>query len=209
MKTKVLLLLCITVFVIHSMPGQSWENDSSQWVELTPEDGFVLDLRYATPNNFVNHTIYECGRCFLRPDVANQLKEVNRKLLEKGYRIKLFDCYRPLAVQWELWEEVSDPRYVADPREGSMHNRGMAVDLTLVNENGEELDMGTDFDYFGKKAYHSHTPQLSDTIQSNRNLLKTSMESAGFKPITTEWWHYNYQDEKFWPVFESKWKCRP
>lgn len=190
-----------------ALQGQSWESDTSHWIEITEEDGFVLDLRYATDNNFVDHVIYECGRCFLRPDVARQLKLVNRQLQEKGYQLKLFDCYRPLEVQWELWNEVPDPRYVADPREGSMHNRGMAVDLTIVNNSGEELDMGTGFDHFGQKAYHSYTSKLSKEVRNNRELLKNSMEAAGFQPITTEWWHYSYQGEKFWPVFEEKWGC--
>jgi D-alanyl-D-alanine dipeptidase len=176
-------------------------------MEITEEDGFVLDMRYATTDNFVDHVIYECGRCFLRPNVARQLKKVNKQLQKKGYRLKLFDCYRPLAVQWELWEEVPDPRYVADPKEGSMHNRGMAVDLTIIDEEGDELDMGTNFDHFGWRAYHSSTPKLSKTIQFNRKLLKQQMEKAGFQPIRTEWWHYSYKEDQFWEIFEEKWGC--
>ena len=176
--TKSILFLFIAT---TSLFAQGWESDTTEWVEISGEDSMILELRYATANNFVDHVIYDCARCFLRPNVAQKLKAVNRSLLIKGYRLKLFDCYRPLEVQWELWEEVPDPRYVADPHEGSMHNRGMAIDLTIVDSKGVELDMGTDFDHFGQMAYHSYTPQLSEDIQNNRKLLKESMESVGFE----------------------------
>jgi D-alanyl-D-alanine dipeptidase len=181
--------------------------DSTRWVELHPEDGFEFDLRYATSNNFLGHIIYDCGRCFLRPDAAKALNAINRELRTQGYKVKLFDCYRPLSVQWELWEELPDPNYVADPKKGSMHNRGQAVDLTLVNiETGDELNMGTDFDFFGPKAYHSETKNLSIEIQENRSLLKNTMIKHDFYPIRTEWWHYSRRD-KTWPLFEKKWDC--
>jgi D-alanyl-D-alanine dipeptidase len=143
----------------------------------------------------------------LRPDAASALTRINAELNAQGYQIKLFDCYRPLAVQWELWEEVPNPQYVADPRKGSMHNRGQAVDVTLVDmESGKALEMGTDFDFFGERAYHSTTPELSSEIRKNRKLLKSTMEKHGFLPIRTEWWHYSYR-ASHWPVFEDKWNC--
>ena len=188
--------------------AQDW-TQSHDWVELTEQDGFILDLRYATKQNFVDHVIYDCGRCFLRKDVAEQLIAAKNAFAERGVRIKLFDCYRPLEVQWELWEEVPDPRYVADPRKGSMHNRGMAVDLTLVNaQTAKELDMGTGFDFFGRKAYHTTTPELSRQIQINRKLLKSTLEKFGFQAIRTEWWHYSYTGPNGnWPIHEAKWNC--
>lgn len=201
----------IAIFLFLSLPAilcsQDWTSDTSQWVELHPEQGWNLDMRYATDNNFVGHLIYDCERCFLRPDAASALAKINSELRADGLEVKLFDCYRPLSVQWELWEEVPNPNYVADPRKGSMHNRGQAIDVTLVDiETGKELDMGTDFDFFGQRAYHSFTPNLSKEIQENREKLKSTMMKYGFQPIRTEWWHYSLR-EKTWPIFEEKWKC--
>lgn len=209
---KCLFLRCCTSILIlwgisGGLAAQDWTKNTDQWVELRSEDGWLLDLKYATEDNFVGHVIYDCARCFLRPDAARALTQMNEELKKLGIQVKLFDCYRPLAVQWELWEEVPDPQYVADPKKGSMHNRGQAIDVTLVDiESGEALDMGTDFDFFGKRAYHSTTPELSSEIQKNRSLLKSTMEKHGFLPIRTEWWHYSYRASQ-WPVFEDKWDC--
>jgi len=207
-KLRALVLVCIFIFKFSFFSmGQMWTADAGQWAELRPEEGWLLDIRYASKDNFVGHIIYDCGRCFLRPDAAAALGKINKELKKRGLVVKLFDCYRPLAVQWELWKEVPNPQYVADPRKGSMHNRGQAIDVTLVEmESGKELDMGTDFDFFGKRAYHSTTPELPKEIQENRRILKSTMEKYGFQPIRTEWWHYSFR-KKTWPIFEKKWKC--
>jgi D-alanyl-D-alanine dipeptidase len=180
--------------------------DTSQWTEvsrLLPDA--VLDLRYATDNNFVDTVMYDCGRCFLRPEVALAIRDIQNELAEQGLGLKFFDCYRPRPIQYKLWEKVPDPRYVADPRKGSMHNRGAAVDLTIVDSDGKELDMGTDFDFFGPRAYHNYT-ELSDTILSNRQLLKNTMEKHQFRPTSTEWWHYSYIPKSY-PISDMLWKC--
>lgn len=207
---KAYLWIITSIWLTGVLQAQEW-TQSPDWVELKEENGYVLDLRYATDQNFVNHIIYDCGRCFLRKNVAKQLDSARVDFAERGVKIKLFDCYRPLDVQWELWEEVPDARYVADPRKGSMHNRGMAVDLTLMDaRTGEELDMGTGFDFFGTRAYHSTTPELNQTIQDNRELLKSTLEKWGFQSIRTEWWHYSYTGpEGTWPIHEEKWECPP
>ena len=179
--------------------------DTTQWQELIHLDpSILLDLRYATDNNFVEEKMYDCGRCFLRPDVAAAVVEAHHALQKKGYGFKMFDCYRPRPIQWKLWNKVPDPRYVADPRKGSMHNRGMAVDLTIVDSLGNELDMGTDFDYFGYEAYHSYGDH-PDHITNNRVLLVETMDAHGFRSTSTEWWHYSYKpktyklDDWLWP----------
>lgn len=180
--------------------------DTTQWTEvsrLLPDA--VLDLRYATDNNFVDTVMYNCGRCFLRPEVALAIRDIQNELAEQGLGLKFFDCYRPRPIQYKLWEKVPDPRYVADPRKGSMHNRGAAVDLTIVDADGKELDMGTDFDFFGPRAYHNYT-ELSDTILSNRQLLKNTMEKHQFRPTSTEWWHYSYIPKSY-PISDMLWKC--
>lgn len=205
-RLKIFFLLA-GIYLPFYLSAQSWTADSSRWVELKSADGWNLDMRYATENNFVGHKIYECARCLLRPDAFEAASKMNQELMKRGLELKFFDCYRPLEVQWELWEEVPNPSYVANPRKGSMHNRGQAIDVTLVDvTTGEELDMGTDFDFFGRRAYHSYTSNLSETIQKNRKILKTTMEKYGFMSIRTEWWHYSLR-EKTWPIFEEKWDC--
>ncbi|HAA13012.1 MAG TPA: peptidase M15 [Cytophagales bacterium] len=157
-------------------------------------DAFVFDLRYATDNNFVGQTVYPCAVCKIRYGVAKALLKAAEKLDEGGgYKIKFFDCYRPVSVQRTFWEIYPDARYVANPNTtGSVHNKGAAVDITLVDAYGEELNMGTDFDHFDEEAHQDYM-QFPADILANRTLLKETMESVGFRSIRTEWWHYNYQ----------------
>lgn len=159
--------------------------------ELTSSDAVIVDMRYATPNNFVNEVIYPCGRCFLRPEVANTLRSVQQQLNDYGLKLKFFDCYRPQKAQYKLWQIMPNASYVTPPSKGSMHNRGLAVDVTLAWADGEELDMGTAFDFFGKKA-HQDFYGLPKLILFNRMTLRNIMEKAGFRSIRTEWWHYYY-----------------
>ncbi len=177
------------------------------FVELiTLDSTFVLDMKYATPDNFLKAKVYDCDKCLLRKEVAEALTEVQLILREKGYRIKLFDCYRPLDVQKKMWEIMPDDRYVGNPYgNGSVHNKGGAVDLTLIDENGKELDMGTPFDHFGQESHHAYR-NLPATVLERRQMLKAVMENAGFSPITSEWWHYSYK-KKYYPVSNFKPKC--
>ena len=151
---------------------------------------FEYDMKYATEDNFLKAKVYDCAECFLRLKTVNALIDANKKFLEKGYKIKIFDCYRPLDIQKKMWKIVSNPKYVADPAKGSIHNRGGAVDITLIDSLGKELDMGTPFDFFGIEASHNY-PNVSDNVKQNRILLKTIMTSSGFNSFDSEWWHYN------------------
>ncbi|MCB0631397.1 MAG: M15 family metallopeptidase, partial [Lewinella sp.] len=155
------------------------------------DTAFVIDLRYATDNNFVDTIMYDCGRCFLRPRVAQAVLEAQKELQEQGYRLMMLDCYRPRPVQWRLWKKVPDPRFVSDPIKGSMHNRGAAVDLTLADADGHELDMGTPFDFFGPEAYPAYTA-FPDSILERRKLLSETLTRHGFRAIRTEWWHFAF-----------------
>jgi D-alanyl-D-alanine dipeptidase len=138
--------------------------------------------------------------------VARALASAQKAFASQGYRIKLFDCYRPLDVQKRMWAIMPNDRYVGNPyKNGSVHNKGAAVDLTLVDAQGKELDMGTPFDYFGREAHHAYTNLPQETLQ-NRKLLKQGMKAAGFLPITSEWWHYFYQNNKY-PVANFKPSC--
>ena len=167
---------------------------------------FQYDMRYATENNFLNAKVYDCAECYTRVKTAKALIAANKNFMEKGYRIKFFDCYRPNDVQYKMWEIVPNPQYVADPTKGSIHNKGGAVDITLVTLDGDMVDMGTDFDFFGKRAYHDNL-DLPEEILNHRKLLKETMEAHGFWSIRTEWWHYNLSAASNDPVANFKWPC--
>jgi len=177
------------------------------WTEITDEDdSFYTDIRYATNNNFVNEIMYDCGKCFLRNEVAEKLFKVRAEMKAKGLAIKLFDCYRPTPVQQKLWDKVPNASYVTPPWRGSQHNRGVAVDLTLTDEEGKQLDMGTAFDFFGEEAHHTYK-EHSKSIEENRSILKNSMERNGFSSIRTEWWHYSIAEMKELEVSHWEWEC--
>lgn len=168
---------------------------------------FVYDMKYATPDNFLKAKVYDCAECFLRLKTVNALVEANKKFMEKGYKIKIFDCYRPLDIQKKMWKIISNPEYVANPTKGSIHNRGGAVDITLVDSKGKELDMGTSFDFFGVEASHNYQ-NLSTAVKQNRILLKTTMVNSGFNSFDSEWWHYNLKSGLNDKVSNAKWDCK-
>jgi D-alanyl-D-alanine dipeptidase len=181
-------------------------NDSS-FVNLRDySDDFVYEMKYATKDNFLKAKVYDCAECYLRSKTVIALTEANKEFIRRGYRIKIFDCYRPLEIQKKMWEIVSNPIYVADPAKGSIHNRGGAVDITLVDAGGRELDMGTPFDYFGIEASHSYI-NTSKTVLENRKLLKSVMTKANFNAFDSEWWHYNLKSALNDKISNVKWDC--
>jgi len=213
---KLSLLLC-SFFSIISCQSQNviykaevnnqFVNDST-FVNLKQySQDFVYDMKYATADNFLKAKVYDCGECFLRLKTVNALIEANKKFIEKGYKIKVFDCYRPLDIQKKMWKIVSNPKYVANPAKGSIHNRGGAVDITLVDRFGKELDMGTSFDFFGIEASHNY-PNVSEEVKKNRIVLKTIMTSSGFNSFDSEWWHYNLKSGLNDVVSNFKWECK-
>lgn len=167
---------------------------------------FAYDMRYATKNNFLKEKVYDCAECYTRVKTARALIIANKEFEKSGVKIKFFDCYRPNSVQYKMWELVPNPQYVANPVKGSIHNKGGAVDITLVTIEGKELDMGTDFDFFGKRAYHDNMDLPKDVLD-NRKLLKETMEKHGFWSIRTEWWHYNLSAGSNDKVADFKWDC--
>ena len=169
-------------------------------------DGFAYDMRYATDNNFLKAQVYDCAECYTRVKTAKALLQANADFKKNGVKIKFYDCYRPNSVQYKMWDIVPNPQYVANPVKGSIHNKGGAVDITLVTLDGEALDMGTDFDYFGKRAYHDNL-DLPEEVLENRKLLKETMENHGFWSIRTEWWHYNLSAASNDEVANFKWDC--
>ena len=170
-------------------------------------DDFILDMKYATADNFLKQAVYDCGECYLREATAKALLAAQKEFVKRGYSLKLFDCYRPLSVQKKMWKILPGTHYVANPAKGSKHNRGAAVDLTLVDlATGEELDMGTPFDTFSPRAHHTYT-QLPKEVLDNRKLLKEVMDKYNFKSIYSEWWHYEYRPEMASAVEDLPWEC--
>lgn len=176
------------------------------WVEITEDEFTKLDLRYATDNNFVDEQMYECGRCFIREEAEAALSSIRASLKEKGFGIILYDCYRPRPVQQKLWDKVPNASYVTPPSRGSMHNRGVALDLGLMDAGGAILDMGTEFDYFGREGHHDYYDHPKEVLE-NRKLLKSTMEQHNFASIRTEWWHYSYVIGEY-GVAEWQWDCQ-
>jgi D-alanyl-D-alanine dipeptidase len=168
---------------------------------------FQFDMKYATTDNFLKKIVYDCDECYLRFKTVKSLIEANSKFNKLGYSIKVFDCYRPLDVQKKMWEIVPNADYVADPKKGSIHNRGGAVDLTLIDKDGKELDMGTKFDFFGEEASHNYK-NLSEEVLKNRILLKKIMLENGFKSFDSEWWHYNLKESYKDKLANFIWECK-
>jgi zinc D-Ala-D-Ala dipeptidase len=183
------------------------KNIPPKWTEITQDStGVIIDLKYASKDNFTKQKIYECGRCFLRPEAATSLIAIQKDLNERyGFGLKIFDCYRPRPAQQRLWDIVPDPNYVTPPAKGSMHSKGLAVDLTIVDKDGKELNMGTAFDFFGEEAHHDYEG-FSAEIQKNRVLIRKVMELHGFNAIRTEWWHYS-MTKKSYPLADWEWPC--
>ncbi len=181
------------------LPAPELLNDPAALVEVTGVvPGLVVDMRYATPDNFTGKQVYECNRCFLREATARKLAKAEAELKKMGFGLKAWDCYRPLSVQKIFWALVPDPRYVADPAKGSKHNRGTAVDVTMVDSRGNEVAMPTPFDDFTTRASRNDDNFPSEVLK-NRKILENAMKNAGFEPLPSEWWHF---DDNGWQAYE-------
>lgn len=150
----------------------------------------VIDVRYATENNFMRKRLYPAARVLLRESVARRLARVQEELAGMGLGLKVFDGYRPLSVQRQMWAMLPDPNYVADPAKGSRHNRGAAVDVTLVDAEGRELEMPSAYDEFSASAHVDYAGG-SEAARKNRDLLVRIMHKHGFTVLKTEWWHFD------------------
>jgi len=171
----------------------------------TIDTTIVVDLKYSTTDNFLGMDVYgDFDKCYLQPDVAVKLKKASSNLRSKYpyYRIIVYDAVRPRSIQTKMWDTINIPlstrsQYLANPVTGSLHNFGAAVDVSIIDEHGNLLDMGTKYDFFGELAYPRSEElmmkegKLSYTQLFNRELLREAMEKAGFFVATTEWWHFN------------------
>ena len=160
-----------------------------------------IDVRYATADNFMKEPLYPVARGLLRREVAEKLSRVQRAVEKNGLGLKVFDAYRPLSVQKKMWARFPVEGYIANPAKGSNHNRGAAVDLTLVDAEGKELVMPTPYDEFSERAHRDYAGG-TDEERKNRAILQEAMQAEGFSGLSTEWWHFDDKDAKTYPVLD-------
>ena len=193
MQYKIMLLLLLQT-------GFALSENLIDIEKIIPE--IVLDIRYATTNNVTQCQIYTQPKCYLLSHVAEALKLVNDELKQYGYKLKIFDGYRPLSAQWKLWNNFPNPDYVSDPSvEFGRHTRGTTVDITLINLDGSEVEMPTEFDSCEQEA-GSDYPHLPENIIERRELLKSIMRKHGFTTIKSEWWHFDFQNWNTYPPLD-------
>lgn len=189
MKKLVSIFLVLSIVIYTSVFAQF---DLVELVSISPN--IRLDIRYATDNNFTKKAVYTQAKCFLRKAVAEKLNLVQQELEKQGLGLKVFDGYRPRSVQYKFWELVPDTRYVGDPKKGSKHNRGSAIDLTIIRlSDGQELEMPSGFDDFSEKAHRNYETMTPEAAK-NCKLLEDLMVKQGFIPLPTEWWHFDDAD---------------
>jgi D-alanyl-D-alanine dipeptidase len=186
---QIVLSLGISLLLLWGC-GQSFHKPDL--VELnTVIPDVILDIRYATANNFVGEVLYPSARCFLIREVAVDLAAVQEDLKAQGYRLKVFDGYRPLSVQRRMWEILPDPNYVADPATGSRHNRGYSVDVSLCDMEGNELIMPSEFDEFTERAHRDYMVAPPEALL-HRQILEEAMQCHNFTGLSSEWWHFDH-----------------
>jgi len=192
-------LACITLMLVIvscvGVQGKEHVVDLLDLVEVIKVNPRIkLDIRYATENNFTKKIVYSSARCFLRKATMDKLSKVQEELELQGLGLKVFDGYRPRSVQYKFWELCPNRLYVADPKKGSIHNRGTAVDLTLINlKTGVEFEMPSAFDDFSERA-HREYEKMTPVVAKNCKLLEDVMVKHGFTPKPWEWWHFDDAD---------------
>lgn len=218
--TKFLLTLFISVFLGCHVQGQSNKyglkttnlKEYQASIKTAPQKelvdlekhipGIVLDIRYATTNNFTKEKIYNLPKAYARKSVADALLKAQQEFKMLGYGIKVFDAYRPYKATVKFYEVYRDTTYVASPYRGSRHNRGCAIDMTLIDlKTGAELKMPTEYDSFRKEAWPS-TPVKDPEIKKNRDLIIAVMKKYGFRVNSSEWWHFDFNGWKNYEVLD-------
>jgi len=194
---NLIVLLVLSFNLIYS------QSDSSIVLLTKLDSTIVQDVHYATTNNFTGKILYPTSKVYIRKIVGENLARADR-FLEKNFnlRIKIFDGFRPRSVQKIMWQIYPDPNYVANPSTGSRHNRGAAVDVTLIANDGKELDMGTEYDNFTLKA-HYISNEVNNSQAKNRKILHEAMLKFGFEQLSTEWWHFDFNGWKTFSVLED------
>ena len=167
-------------------------------------DRFDVDIAqaYATSDNFTGAPIYSAAHCYLHADAGLLLQRAIGLAAALGYRFRIYDALRPSEAQWAMWRHTPDPVFLSDPRRGSPHSRGVAVDLTLIDAAGSALDMGTAFDAFTPLSFHGSLG-VSQAAQRNRALLLGIMTAAGWDCYLKEWWHYQLFAPRQYPLLSD------
>jgi D-alanyl-D-alanine dipeptidase len=196
MKNLLFILMCLPMTLLSS---------EHQLINIeTACPSIKLDIRYATENNFLGFPVYPKAACYLHREVAEALFEVQQELLEQDLGLIVFDGYRPLSVQQIMWDLIQDDRYVANPAiYKGRHTRGTAVDLSIIDAEGNLLEMPSEFDEFTENAHADYQEATQEALQ-NREKLRDVMERHHFTQLPTEWWHFDFKgwkdDEKFPPL---------
>ena len=176
-------------------------------VELVKLDPTIkLDIRYATTNNFLSTPMYSQARAFMQRPAAEALVRANRELKKQGYGLLIHDAYRPWYVTKMFWDATPEDKhiFVADPKEGSKHNRGCAVDLTLYDlKTGAAVQMPSGYDEMSERAYADYKGGTAEQ-RERREILRRAMEKEGFTVYPQEWWHFDYKDWKEYPVMNVR-----
>lgn len=209
MKTKrnsvnYVVLLCVILVLSQCAvkpPLEKGEFKETNLVELVKLDSTILlDIRYATSNNFVGQPVYKEARAFLQKDAAHALMRINTSLKALGYGLLVFDGYRPWSVTKIFYDGTSkeNKKFVADPKEGSRHNRGCAIDVTLYDlKTKKEIQMPGVYDEMTERSYFDYTGGTEEQ-RKMRDLLISKMQEEGFTVYKYEWWHFDYKD---WPKY--------
>ncbi|WP_181309013.1 M15 family metallopeptidase [Rufibacter sp. XAAS-G3-1] len=181
------------------------QDPAQELVELAAYiPGLVLDIKYATADNLAGEPVYTLATAYARKPVADALKKIQEELKPLGLGLKIYDGYRPYQVTVQFYEKVRDSVFVASPRSGSRHNRGCAIDLTLIRlKDGKELNMPTAYDAFTPKA-HSTYARLPKKVKQNRDLLKQAMLRHGFQVYPDEWWHFDFKEWRNYPLMDIR-----
>ncbi len=164
--------------------------------ELSESNGLAIDIIYATSNNFTKQVLYLEPICMLRAGTAKKLLNANKEFNNLGFKIKIWDAFRPIIFQKKMWNIFPDERFVANPEKGnSNHCKGSAVDITLYTLDNKEIKMPTEFDHFGIESYRNYYDKLDEETRNNVLLLENVMVKNGFDPFAYEWWHFNDIDD--------------
>lgn len=165
------------------------------------DSNFLYDIRYATKNNFTGEKLYSDPICLVNINTARKLIKADSIAKGLGYKLLIYDAYRPLSVQKKMWKIVKNKNFVADPSRGSNHNRGTAVDITLVNTDGTLVPMPGNYDEFSERS-NIHYKKCPQSLIKNRELLASIMIKAGFTRISSEWWHFDDKNSKKYKVLD-------
>ena len=201
------LLWSVIVGCQHGPPKESGNFRNSDLVEIATLDPTMrLDIRYATTNNFLHRPVYSQAKAYLQRPAAEAVLRAHRALKPKGYGLLIFDGYRPWSVTKIFWDSASEAErkieFVANPKKGSRHNRGCAVDLSLYDlKTGQEVKMPSGYDEFSERAYPTYQGGTAES-RALRDLLRSVMEAEGFTVYPAEWWHYDYKDWKEYRILD-------